>query len=271
MTREEAEQALIAAGGADEDAFPLMEAALACAIHDRPDRGLENARGLIDQAASGLQERLKRMPAQPAIAETLAGDLRFAGDSVTYDDLDNADIVAVLARRRGLPVALGIIYIDVARRCGLRACGLDFPGHFLLRLDTDDGPMAIDPFNDGEPVEAAELARRAVFAGVPAETASRRDLLMAPASDRSVATRLQNNILTRAQQSGDLERAEGAALRCAWMNPGEFRFWLYVAGAREARGALSGALQALGRAENLDTDAERLVQAVRQRLRSKLN
>jgi regulator of sirC expression with transglutaminase-like and TPR domain len=271
MTLEEAEQALIDAGAAGDDAFPLMGAAFACAIHEQPGRGLEIARALIDQAATRLAERLKRTSPQAAIAETLAGELGFSGDATTYDDLDNADILSVLARRKGLPVALGIIYIDVGRRCGLVVRGLDFPGHFLLRLETRDGPMAIDPFNGGEPVEAPELTRRALVAGLPPDAAGRRDLLMAPASDRTVVTRLQNNILARAQQGGDLARAEAAALRCAWLNPADHRFWLYVAGARETRGALAGALQALGRAENLDPGAARFAEAARERLRSKLN
>jgi regulator of sirC expression with transglutaminase-like and TPR domain len=271
MTREEAEQTLIAAGAAADDTFPLIDAAFACAIHDKPDRGLEFARALVEQAATRLDERLKREPPQTALAGTMAGDLRFSGDTATYDDLDNADIISVFARRKGLPVALGIIYIAVARRSGLLVRGLDFPGHFLLRLDTPDGPMAIDPFNGGEPVEAAELTRRALSAGLPPGAPSRHDLLMAPVTDRAVLTRLQNNILVRTQQGGDDARMEGAALRCALLNPSDHRFWLYVASAREARGALAGALQALGRAKNLDHDAARFVEAARERLRSKLN
>ena len=272
MTPEQAEQALVDAGAAGDDAFPLMGAAFACAIHDRPGRGLENARALIDQAATRLADRLKRTSPQTAIAETLAGELRFSGDTTTYDDLDNADIISVFARRKGLPVALGIIYIAVARRSGLLVRGLDFPGHFLLRLETrEGGPMAIDPFNGGEAVEMSELTRRALVAGLAPDVARRHDLLLAPTSDRAVVTRLQNNILTRAQQGGDLARAEGAALRCAWLNPSAPQFWLYVAGAREARGALAGALQALGHAKNLDPDAARFAQAARDRLRSKLN
>lgn len=271
MTREEAEQTLIAAGGAEDDAFPLIDAAFACAIHDKPERGLQVARTLIEQAATRLQERLRRAPPQAALARTMAGDLRFSGDTATYDDLDNADIISVFARRKGLPVALGIIYIDVARQCGLVVRGTDFPGHFLLRLETRDGPMAIDPFNGGEPVEAVELTRRARSAGLPPDAASRHDLLIAPVTDRAVLTQLQNNILVRAQQGGDDARVEAVALRCALLNPSDHRFWLYVAGAREARGALAGALQALGRAKNLDHDAARFVQAARERLRSKLN
>ena len=271
MTREEAEQTLVAAGAAADDAFPLIDAAFACAIHDRPDRSLAVARALIEEAATRLEERLQRGSTQAAIAETMAGDLGFSGDTATYDDLDNADIISVLARRKGLPVALGIVYIEVARRCGLVVQGLDFPGHFLLRLETREGPIALDAFNGGEPVEPTALTRRALVAGLTPDAAGRHDLLLTPMSDRAVVTRLQNNILARTQQGGDDARMEGAALRCAWLNPSDHRFWLYVAAAREARGALAGALQALGRAQDLDHDGARFVEAARARLRSRLN
>ena len=271
MSRDESEQALVAAGAAADDAFPLIGAAFACALHDRPGRSLESAQALVDQAVVRLRERLARTPAQTALAEAMAGDLGFSGDTATYDHLDNADILCVLDRRKGLPVALGIIYSVVARRCGLSVRGLDFPGHFLLRLDAPDGPMAIDPFNGGAPVEPAELTRRALSAGLPPHVAGRQDLLMAPVTDRSVLTRLQNNILIRAQQGGDDIRTEAAALRCALLNPSDHRFWLYVAAAREAQGALAGALQALERARALGPEAERLVQSARARLRSRLN
>lgn len=271
MTREDAEHLLIEAGAASDGAFPLLDGALACSAHEHSDRAVEPARALVALAAAHLEDRLKQTAPDEAIARTMAGDLRLAGDSVTYDRIDNADIVSVCERRRGLPVALGILYIEVARRCGLVVQGLDFPGHFLLRLDGPRGPVAIDPFNDGELVATADLTRRARAAGLSPDLASQPEMLMTPTTDRRVLTRLQFNILARARQAGDHGLMERAALRCALLNPSDPQFWLQVASAREARGALTGALQALGRAESLDAGAARLAQAARQRLRSKLN
>ena len=115
-------------------AFPLIEtAAFACAVRTiNPEPpGLDIAQALIDRAATRLAERLTRTTSlQIAIAETLAGDLRFSGDSATFDDLDTADIISVFARRTGLPVALVIIFIDVARRCGLAVRRSGFPRPF---------------------------------------------------------------------------------------------------------------------------------------------
>ena len=166
MTYDEADQRLIAAGAAADDVFPLIDAAIACALHENPERRVEPVHALLERSAGRLRDRLAQQSPQKAIAGALAGDLHIVGDTVTYDHLDNADIISVCERRRGLPVALGVIYIDVAKRCGLDVRGLDFPGHFLLRIETADGPVVIDPFDGGQLVEPSDLTRRALLTGL---------------------------------------------------------------------------------------------------------
>jgi regulator of sirC expression with transglutaminase-like and TPR domain len=271
MTREEAERALAAAGAAPEADFPLLEAAIACALHDDPDRDPEPVRAMAAEAGERLKARLARESPEEALAETLAGDLRLAGDLISYDDLANADIISVCERRRGLPVALGVLYLDAARRCGVPVQGVDFPGHFLLRVETDEGPLAIDPFSEGRVVLPSELSRRALMAGLTPDVADRLDRLMAPVGDRAVLIRLQNNIFARAGRAGDHARAERSALRRALLDPADHRPWLDVAAAREGQGALAGALLALAKAQQLDGGAAITARAARERVRLKLN
>jgi regulator of sirC expression with transglutaminase-like and TPR domain len=271
MTRDEAERVLAAAGQEGDDAFPLFEAALACALHDDPSRDPSAVRSLSEQIGERLKRRLDMESAEEAIAETLCGDFRFNGDILTYDDPDNADVIAVAERRRGIPVALGIFYLDAARRCGLPLDGVDFPGHFLLRIESGEGPLALDPFSEGRVVLPSELVRRALRAGLTPDVAGRLDTLMAPVKDRAVLIRLQNNIFARAQQSGDFARAERAALRRALLDPSDHRPWIDVAAAREGQGALAGALEALARAQALDGGAAIAARAARERVRMRLN
>ncbi len=271
MMRDEAERDLTLAGAAADDAFPLLEAAIACAIHDEPGRDAEPVRQFAAEAALRLKGRLGRESPEEALAETLAGDMRLAGDVITYDDQVNADIIRVCERRRGLPVALGLLYLEVAHRCGVKAQGVDFPGHFLLRVESDEGPIAVDPFSEGRVVLPSELSRRALLAGLTPDVAERLDLLMAPVSDRAVLVRLQNNIFTRASRARDHARAERSALRRALLDPSDHRPWLDVAAAREGQGALAGALEALGRAQQLDGGAAIAARAARERVRLKLN
>jgi regulator of sirC expression with transglutaminase-like and TPR domain len=271
MTQSEAESVLREAGQAGDGAFPLLEAAVACAIHEDPARDAQAALDLARHGVERLSERLGLESPEEALAETLAGDLGLTGDLFTYEHPDNACVVAVAQRRRGLPVALGVFYLHVAQRCGLNVQGVDFPGHFLLRIETREGPLALDPFSEGRVVLPSELTRRALHAGLTPNVADRLDRLMAPASDRAVLIRLQNNIFARAVAAADYRRAERAALRRALLDPLDHRPWLDVASAREGQGALAGALEALARASALDGGAALAARAQRERVRLRLN
>jgi regulator of sirC expression with transglutaminase-like and TPR domain len=157
MTRDDAETE---AGKAKDDAFPLFEAALACAVHDDPTRDAAVARQLAEEGVRRLTERLQSESPEEALAEAISGDLGLSGDLMTQNHPDNADVLGVCERRRGLPAALGIYYLHAARRCGLQVHGVDFPGHFLLRIETEEGPLALDPFSEGRVVLPSELSRR---------------------------------------------------------------------------------------------------------------
>ena len=271
MTREQAQSVLTQIGEAGEEDFPLIDAALACAVHEDPNRDADAVRQLCDQMAERLAGRLAHESPEEALAETLCGDFRFAGDLITFDHPDNADIIAVAQRRKGIPVALGIFYLETARRCGMKVDGVDFPGHFLLRVETSEGPLALDPFSEGRVVLPSELTRRALRAGLTPDVADRLDLLMAPVRARSVLIRLQNNIFARAQARRDFGAAERSALRRALLDPVDHRPWLDVAAAREGQGRLAGALEALGRAQQLDGGVAIAARAARERVRMRLN
>ena len=271
MTRSEAEDALADLGRREDDAFPLLEAALLCALHEDPDRDPEPVRALTKAGCAKLKERLATESPEEALAEAMSGDLRFTGDVLTYDDPANADIITVCERRKGLPVALGVLYIDAARHCGLPVAGVDFPGHFLLRIESEEGPLALDPFSEGRVVLPSELIRRALRTGLTPAVADRLDVLMEPVKDRAVVLRLENNIYARAFRAGDHARAERSALRRALLDPADHRPWIDVAAAREGQGALVGAQEALMRAQTLDGGAAIAARAARERVRMKLN
>ena len=271
MDRDQAERFLAEIGHGPDRDFPLLEAALACAVHEDPTRDPDLVRDLADEAEGRLKARLERESPEEALAETMAGDMRLAGDLITYEDPGNADLISVAERRKGLPVALGVYYLDAAHRCGLDVRGVDFPGHFLLRIETREGPLALDPFSEGRVVLPSELTRRALHAGLTPDVADRLEALMAPATDREVLIRLQNNIFARAVAARDFARAERSALRRALIDPADHRPWIDVAAAREGQGALAGALQALANAQRLDGGAALAARAQRERVRLQLN
>jgi regulator of sirC expression with transglutaminase-like and TPR domain len=271
MTRDEAQSFLTDVGAGADGGFPLLEAALACAVHEDPGRDPDQVRTLAEDGVRRLKARLKRESPEEALAETMAGDLRLAGDLMTYESPENTDVICVAERRKGLPVTLGIFYLDAARRAGLDVKGVDFPGHFLLRIETAEGPLALDPFSEGRVVLPSELTRRALHAGLTPGVAERLEALMTPATDRAVLIRLQNNVFARAVAARDFARAERSALRRALIDPKDHRPWIDVAAAREGQGALAGALEALALAQRLDGGAALAARAARERVRLKLN
>src|ERR1700744_1922350 len=100
MTREDAEKMLVEAGRAGDAEFPLMDAALACALHEDPTRDADAVRALCVQISDRLKRGIQSESTEEAIAETLSGDFRFNGDLITWNDPDNADLIAVAERRK---------------------------------------------------------------------------------------------------------------------------------------------------------------------------
>ena len=189
--------------------LPIAEAALALASFERPRVDFGHYRdhlrlvardvGKHPDAAGDLAARAR------ALNEIILLKYAYSGDALTYDDLQNANLIRVIDRRKGLPVALGILYIHAARAQGWDMAGLAFPGHFLVRLSDDPGRVIIDPFHGGQICGAAELREI-----LKAATGSDSELLpehYAAVSDRDVLLRLQNNLKARLLQTQNPERA----------------------------------------------------------------
>jgi regulator of sirC expression with transglutaminase-like and TPR domain len=184
----------------------LAEVALAFAAMDRPSVPLEGYRAALAAMVDAVAKRLMDLPEGSSagdrtacLGQVLSGDLAFKGDAATYDDLQNANLMRVIDRHKGLPVALGILYIHAARGQGWAAEGLSFPNHFLIRVRIGADPVILDPFNQGRSMDAPALRGliRDMFQGkgtlTPAATES--------VPDRHVLMRLQNNIKLRLHQS----------------------------------------------------------------------
>jgi regulator of sirC expression with transglutaminase-like and TPR domain len=192
--------------------------------------------------ASGREARLATHAEDGAraLSALLVGRFGYDGDRLTYDDPKNADLISVIDRRRGLPVALGILYIHAARAAGLQAAGLNTPGHFLLRIEMRGSHALIDPFNGG-----AALDRERLGAPPAMSAASPDDPRVAePVSDVDVLLRLENNLKLRALSAGDSNRALEIAKRMALIAPKKPELWIDLARLNETMGALGAATRA---------------------------
>jgi regulator of sirC expression with transglutaminase-like and TPR domain len=262
--------------GPDRD-IELAEAALLLASLDHGQPALEECRTLLAAVAEELRlteagrgdERLAARAG--ALRAVLAERHGFRGDAATYDDLDNADLIRVIQRRRGLPVALAILYIDAARRLGWPVEGLNFPGHFMIRLTGADGEGVLDPFDGGalrDRAEMLELLRRS--AGPQAELSPDH---LAAVGNRDILLRLQNNIKFRLLAAGEVERAVGILERMLLVAPSEPLLWFEAGGHYARLGKLRAAIEALERCTGLAAGASlgQRAETLLADLRSKLN
>src|SRR3984957_11448726 len=144
-------------GQIDSPELPIAEAALALASFERPRVGLARYRQHLTALARDVG-RHSAASGDLAARATALNDIillkhGYSGDELTYDDLQNANLMRVVDRRKGLPVALGILYLHAARAQGWDSVGLGFPGHFLIRLADGGGRLVLDPFPGGRVFE----------------------------------------------------------------------------------------------------------------------
>lgn len=203
--------ALTAIGQLPDGEIDIAGAALQLARVDAPDADWqaagehlsEIARGAVAQAAEFETPRLSMRAA--ALRRLLVATHGYTGDAETYDDLANANLIHVIQRRRGLPVALGVIWLHAANAAGWDAHGLDFPGHFLIGLAGTKEQLVLDPFAGGNVLSAQHL--RTLIKQVEGESAELRPGMLRPMTHRAVLLRLQNNIRSRHLQAGRLKDA----------------------------------------------------------------
>ena len=213
-------------GLVDETEIELDKAALEIAALDHPKAALAPYLALLDEAAGRLHLRaaFARGPGMQgdALAEVLGVELGFAGDTETYDDPANADLIQVIDRRRGLPVALSILYVALARRTGWTAHALNTPRHVLVGVGRP-GSLLVDPFNRGAFVGREQLASLLDIA--PELLGSVAPAQVAPMSNRAVLVRLMMNQATRAERFGRNARALAVMRRITTVAPGHSRGW----------------------------------------------
>ena len=228
-----------------------------------------------------LDETLKRLvsdnppananAAAHALAEVLARQSGYRGDDQTYDDLQNADLLCVIKRRKGLPVALGILYMHLARSQDWTAYGLSFPGHFLVALEFDGERTIVDPFHEGvvrTPSELRELLK--MVAGQDAEL-DQKMFLAVP--DRGVLLRLQGNIRLRQMQMGRFTEAADTLESMLLIAPEHAELWHEFGVLQTKLGNLGAAVLAFENAVERETRSSRRQEfaAILQQLQRRLN
>ena len=146
-----------------DEHFPLLEAAVSLAQDEYPELDVQQVLGDVDQLLARLKRRLPS-DATPlarlrALNQFFFRDLNFGGNVNDSYDPDNSYLNAVLRTRRGVPISLAVLWIELAQGLGLNARGVGFPGHFMMKVNLPKGQVVIDPFT-GQSLSREELSER---------------------------------------------------------------------------------------------------------------
>ncbi|MFI6410221.1 tetratricopeptide repeat protein [Streptomyces sp. NPDC050585] len=139
-----------------------------------------------------------------ALASLLGGRYDFHGTPGDYRRLESSLLHQVLRRRRGLPILLSVVWMEVARRAGAPVYGLALPGHFVVGFGDPGERVLADPFAGGRPMTEADT--ELLVAGATGEPL--RPSMLLPADPLEMVLRILNNI--RAWAAGRPERSDVA-------------------------------------------------------------
>jgi regulator of sirC expression with transglutaminase-like and TPR domain len=238
-----------AIGLLEDDSIDLDTSALALAAPDHPalslDPYLEHLTDLTRKLVQTGRTATSSAEQAEAMATVLCDQCGYTGDKETYEHPDNADLIRVIDRRRGLPVSLSILYVAAARRLGWAAEILNTPGHVLVRVGAETDPSLVDPFNGGAIVTADRLASLL------------RAEHVAPMENRAVLVRLLLNQASRAEAGGEIARALTLYERMTAIAPDHPQVWwdrarleASTGNIHDARASLSAMLE-ITRDENI--------------------
>ncbi len=193
----------------------LGQAALVIAEPEYPDLDVAYYLGKLDELAYRIRGHLSTSATDGERAQQLIERLceeGFCCEPGDYDDPQASFLNYVLDERHGLPILLSVVAIEVALRCAVPLYGVSFPGHFLLRGESEKGapPLLFDP-TTGEALEHADLHALLVRATGKQRQIHKSDI--APAPKHAILARLLGNLRNIYLRHGDVARLQLAAER----------------------------------------------------------
>jgi regulator of sirC expression with transglutaminase-like and TPR domain len=209
-----------------EDAIPLFEAALTIAQDADPQLDLTASQSELDTLAERLQRRL---PADASMIQKLRmlnhyfyQELGFAGNVNDYYTPDNSYLDRVISTRRGIPISLAVVYMELAQQIGLDVQGISFPGHFLMKLSLQAGDIILDPFN-GASLSRDELEDRLepYLQQGPEYNDLALSMYLQSAEPREILVRMLRNLKGLFQQQEQWDRLLGIQERLVILLPAQ--------------------------------------------------
>jgi regulator of sirC expression with transglutaminase-like and TPR domain len=204
-----------------EERIDLARSALWIAAEEYPALDVAHYLGQLDELARAVAPRLaEAQSARERVAvlnRFLFVEHGFAGNRERYDDPRNSFLNDVIDRRTGIPITLSLVYMEVARRAGIDADGVGFPGHFLVRHGAGE-PVIVDCFFGT--VLSPEDCQSRLTAALGAGAWLRPELHLRKATPREILVRLLGNLKLLYVRSADFGRALACCERILLVEPG---------------------------------------------------
>ena len=186
---------------ADDAQFSQLEAAIAVAHDEEPSLDVQSVLSQIDMLAARLKQRIAAdtgaMQKLRYLNRYFFQELGFAGNVNDYYDPHNSYLHRVLATRRGIPITLALLFVEIAQQIGLDARPVSFPSHFLVKLKMPQGEVIVDPFS-GQSLSREDLDERLApyrrRQGLVGEFEAPLGLFLQAAGGRDVLARLLRNL-----------------------------------------------------------------------------
>lgn len=189
----------------------LAEGALMVAQMEYPELNIQSYMQQIHQIADEIRDSL---PENANAGETLTQlnnvlfqQKGFEGNSEHYYDPKNSFLNDVLERKLGIPISLSILYIELGKELGLPLSGVSFPGHFLVKLEIEDGAIVLDPYFGGISLSEDDLEDRLQdFYGDKLKKSHFYGLL-ATSTNKDIITRILRNLRNLYMDEEQFEKA----------------------------------------------------------------
>jgi regulator of sirC expression with transglutaminase-like and TPR domain len=215
-----------------ETALPLLEAAACLGQDEYPDLDVQQVLNEVDQLISRLKKRIpvdaSAMHRLRVLNKLFFDELGFRGNVNHYYDPDNSFLHCVLRTRKGIPISLSVLWLELAQSLGLEASGVNFPGHFLIRVNLPyphAGQVIIDPFT-GLSLSKESLLERLNLSQFhefdlsqqKSPKLSAEEMLkhfLTPASERQILNRMLANLADIYSNQSDVPRLQQIEKRLA--------------------------------------------------------
>ena len=199
----------------------LAQAALCIAQEEYPELDPDEYLNALDTMAEEVKERLPEASYPLRIIQCinryLYDDLGFSGNKTDYYNPENSYLNRVIDQRRGIPITLSLVYLEIARRIDFPMVGINMPGHFLIRPTAEEMDLFVDPFNQGEVLFREDCQER--LSSLFSQNVEMQPHFFSPISPRLFLARILRNLKGIYLQQNDLERALASVDRMLLLVP----------------------------------------------------